>query len=106
MLLRLAPFLLLATAVSAAERVPLTGLHQPVEILRDRWGVPHIYASNTDDLFFAQGYMAARDRLWQIDRWRREGTGKLAEIAGPEAIERDRLARAVRFRGDPQAEWQ
>src|SRR5689334_24916360 len=50
--------------------------------------------------------MAARERLFQIDLWRRGGTGKLAEIVGPEAIERDRLARAVRFRGDPAAEWQ
>jgi penicillin amidase len=96
---------LLLSAASAAERVPLPGLHHPVEILRDRWGVPHIYASNADDLFFAQGYIAARDRLYQIDLWRREGTGRLAEIRGPEAIERDRLARAVRFRGDPAAEW-
>jgi penicillin amidase len=97
--------LLSVLAAVAAERVPLAGLRQSVEILRDRWGVPHIYASNTADLFFAQGYMAARDRLWQIDRWRREGTGRMAEIAGPEAIERDRLARAVRFRGDMDAEW-
>jgi penicillin amidase len=95
-----------AASAAGAEKIALSGLRQPVEILRDRWGVPHIYASNTGDLFFAQGYMAARDRLWQIDLWRREGTGKLAEIQGPGAIERDRLARAVRFRGDPAAEWQ
>jgi len=97
--------LLAVLIATAAERVPLPGLRQGVEILRDRWGVPHIYASNTADLFFAQGYLAARDRLWQIDRWRREGTGRLAEIAGPEAIERDRLALAVRFRGDLEGEW-
>ncbi len=88
-----------------AEEAPLPGLKQPVEILRDRWGVPHIYARNADDLFFAQGYMAARDRLWQIDLWRRVGTGKLAEILGPEAIPRDQLARVVRYRGDWNAEW-
>ena len=96
---------LLAAAAPAAETVRLPGLHQRVEILRDRWGVPHIYAANADDLFFAQGYIAARDRLWQIDTWRRIGTGKLAEVLGPEYIERDRLARAVRFRGDMEAEW-
>ena len=89
-----------------AEEVHLARLQQRVEILRDRWGVPHIYAANTPDLFFAQGYMAARDRLWQIDLWRRIGTGKLAEILGAQAIERDRLARAVRFRGDWKAEWE
>ncbi len=77
-----------------------------VEILRDRWGVPHIYAKNTDDLFFAQGYMAARDRLFQLDLWRRQNTGHLAEILGPAALPRDRIARLVRYRGDQDAEWQ
>ena len=57
------------------------------------------------DLFFAQGYIAAADRLFQIDLWRRAGTGKLAEVLGPSAIERDSLARAVNFRGDWNAEW-
>ncbi|MBM3748493.1 MAG: penicillin acylase family protein [Acidobacteria bacterium] len=89
-----------------AEEVALSGLKQPVEILRDRWGVPHIYAQTVADLFFAQGYMAARDRLFQIDLWRRAGAGHLAEVLGETAIERDRLARAVRFRGDWDAEWQ
>ena len=78
---------------------------QPVEVLRDRWGVPHIYARNTHDLFFAQGYITATDRLWQIDMWRRIGTGKLAEVLGPSAIRRDQLARAVQYRGDWDAEW-
>ncbi len=76
-----------------------------IEILRDRWGVPHIYASDTDDLFYAQGFMAAKDRLFQLDVWRRQNTGHLAEILGPTAIARDRLARLVRYRGDWQAEW-
>jgi penicillin G amidase len=76
-----------------------------VEILRDRWGIPHIYAKNLDDLFYAQGYMAARDRLFQIDLWRRQGTGRLAEVLGPDAIPRDRIARLVRYRGDWDAEW-
>jgi penicillin amidase len=76
-----------------------------IEILRDRWGVPHIYASTTGDLFYAQGYMAARDRLFQLDLWRRQNTGHLAEVLGPEAIPRDRLARLVRYRGDWDAEW-
>src|SRR5262249_2517311 len=57
------------------------------------------------DLFFAQGYITAKDRLFQIDLWRRAGTGKLAEVMGPSAIERDKLARAVSFRGDWNAEW-
>jgi len=94
---------LMAILPVRAERV--AGLHQPVEILRDRWGVPHIYAHNTGDLFFAQGWMAAKDRLFQIDLWRRAGTGKLAEVLGPSAIARDRAARLVRFRGDWAREW-
>jgi penicillin G amidase len=84
----------------------MTFVRRPVEILRDRWGVPHIYASNSDDLFFAQGYVTAKDRLFQIDLWRRIGTGKLAEVLGPSAVARDRLARLVRFRGNWDAEWQ
>jgi len=86
-----------------AEKV--AGLREPVEILRDRWGVPHIYAKNSDDLFFAQGWITARDRLFQLDLWRRTGTGKLAEVLGPSAVPRDRIARLVRFRGDWNKEW-
>src|SRR5262244_845141 len=88
-----------------AETVSLAGVRRPVEILRDRWGVPHIYAQTLEDLFFAQGYITARDRLFQIDLWRRIGTGKLAEAMGPSLVDRDRLARAVRYRGSWDAEW-
>jgi len=91
--------------LQAADAIRVPGLDQQVEILRDRWGVPHIYASTTHDLFFAQGYITAKDRLFQIDLWRRAGTGRLAEILGPSAIERDKLARAVNYRGDWNAEW-
>jgi penicillin G amidase len=90
-------------AAARAERVP--GLKEPVEILRDRWGVPHIYAKNQADLFFAQGYMSAKDRLYQIDLWRRAGQGKLAEVRGSSAVGRDRIARLLRFRGDWNQEW-
>src|SRR5205807_3528198 len=51
--------------------IAVPGLKEPVEVLRNRWGVPHIYAKNADDLFFAQGFVAAQDRLFQIDLWRR-----------------------------------
>lgn len=97
---------LASQAVSQAAAIATPGLRKPVEILRDRWGVPHIYAQTVEDLFFAQGYITAKDRLFQIDLWRRIGTGKLAEVLGPEAIDRDRLARAVRYRGSLEAEWQ
>jgi penicillin amidase len=66
------------------------GLRAPVEILVDRWGVPHVYASSPYDAFFAQGFNAARDRLWQIDLWRRRGLGLLSEILGPSFVEKDR----------------
>jgi penicillin amidase len=87
-------------------RIQLPGLEEPVEILRDQWGVPHIYAQNQRDLFFAQGFVAAQDRLFQLDLWRRIGRGETAEIFGEVAIEADRFARLVLYRGDMQAEWQ
>ncbi len=89
-----------------SKQLPVIGLKQPVEVIRDHWGVPHIYAKNSDDLFFTQGYITARDRLFQIDLWRRIGAGKLAEVLGPNYLNRDRIARLVRFRGDWQQEWQ
>ena len=85
-------------------KLTITGLHQPVEVLRDRWGVPHIYARDTHDLFFAQGFVAAQDHLWQMELWRRNGEGKLAEVLGPEYAERDRFARLIAFHGDWDAE--
>jgi penicillin amidase len=96
-------FVFLSSAPAAPIQVP--GLQKEVEILRDRWGVPHIYAVTGHDLFFAQGYITALDRLFQIDLWRRAGTGRLAEITGPSAVARDRLARAVNFHGDWATEW-
>ncbi|HYT94273.1 MAG TPA: penicillin acylase family protein, partial [Gemmataceae bacterium] len=85
--------------------VAVPGLKAPVEVLRDRWGVPHIYAKNADDLFFAQGFVAAQDRLFQLDLWRRVASGETAEILGEKALEGDRFARLIRYRGDMKAEW-
>jgi penicillin amidase len=82
------------------------GLKEPVEVIRDRWGVPHIYARNVDDLFFAQGYVVAQDRLWQMEMWRRQREGRLSEILGPATIERDRQARLLMYRGPfDDTEW-
>jgi penicillin amidase len=75
------------------------GLRAAVEIVRDRWGVPHIYAQNVDDLFFAQGYVMGQDRLWQLEMWRRQREGRLSEILGPETVERDRQTRLLMYRG-------
>ncbi|MDX3906592.1 MAG: penicillin acylase family protein [Pigmentiphaga sp.] len=81
------------------------GVTESVEIIRDRNGVSHIFAQNQRDLFFAQGYNAARDRLWQLDQWRRRGEGKMAEQFGPRFVEADRAARLFLFRGDLEAEF-
>lgn len=85
--------------------IDVPGLKEPVEVLRDKWGVPHIYAKNADDLFFAQGFVAAQDRLFQLDLWRRLAVGEMAEVLGPDAIEADTFARLMRYRGDMAAEW-
>ncbi|MDN7671001.1 penicillin acylase family protein [Burkholderia oklahomensis] len=83
----------------------IAGLREPVRIVRDSVGVSHIYARNTHDLFFAQGYNAARDRLWQLDLWRRQGEGKMAEQFGPRFAAQDRAARLFLYRGDLDAEY-
>ncbi len=97
--------LLAATLASGSAQAPATsvqmpGLSQPVEILRDRWGINHIYAQNEADLFFAQGYAAAKDRIFQFEVWRRQATGTVAEILGRRELLRDRGARLHMFRGD------
>jgi len=89
----------------ATETIALPQLQQPVEILIDRWGVPHIYAKNEADLFFAQGFNAARDRLFQIDLWRRRGLGQLSEVFGPAFVEQDKATRLFLYRGDMEKEW-
>jgi penicillin amidase len=84
----------------------LVGLKGEVTVVRDPWGIAHIYASNTDDLFFTQGFVAAQDRLWQMEMWRRAKEGTLAEVLGARAVERDRIARLLRYRGPFDAtEW-
>lgn len=87
------------------ETVSIRGLRAEVEILRDEWGVPHIYATCTEDLFFAQGFAAARDRLFQLEMWRRARTGELSTVLGSAFIESDRHARLMKFRGDAASEW-
>ncbi len=86
-------------------RVKLRGLEGEVEILRDRWGVPHIYAGNLRDLFFAVGYAQAQDRLWQMEFNRRLSSGTLAEVLGEEALEMDRLTRRIGFRRVSERDW-
>ena len=83
----------------------IAGLHEAAEIAVDRWGVPHIRANNLHDLFLAQGFNAARDRLWQIDLWRKRGLGLLSAELGPGFLEQDRASRVMLYRGDMAAEW-
>jgi penicillin G amidase len=89
--------------INGAMQVP--GLRMSVRVQRDRWGVAHIYAKSQHDLFFAQGFVVAQDRLFQMELWKRSGQGQLAEVLGPEAVERDINARRLRYRGDLQAEF-
>ncbi len=86
--------------------IPLAGLRDRVEVVRDFWGVPHIFASNVDDLFFAQGFVQAQDRLWQMEMYRRTFEGTLAEVMGPDYVRHDRLARLLKYRGPwDDREW-
>ncbi len=91
---------LAADAAAPEEKLMLPQLSQPVEIYKDRWGISHIYARNEQDLFFAQGFNAARDRLFQLEVWRRQATGTLAQILGPRELKRDIANRLFRYRGD------
>src|SRR5262249_38748794 len=65
----------------------------------------HIYARDADDLFFAQGFVAAQDRLFQIDMWRRRAVGETAEVLGKQGLAGDRFARLLRYRGNMDQEW-
>lgn len=86
-------------------QLSVEGLKAPAEIRVDHWGVPHIRAANLDDLFFTQGFNAARDRLWQIDLARKRGLGLIAADLGPGFLAQDRAARLFLYRGDMEAEW-
>jgi penicillin amidase len=96
-----------ATASTAVrERTwPVVGLENPADIVIDLWGIPHIFAASARDAFFLQGYNAARDRLWQIDLWRKRGLGLLSQSLGSAYVDQDRAARLFLYRGDLQREW-
>jgi penicillin G amidase len=76
-------------------RIELAGLQEPVDVRWDRWGVPHVYARNTHDLYFAQGYLAGSERLFQIELMCRFGSGRLSEIFGSATLAVDRFVRTV-----------
>ena len=89
--------------IHGTEKVP--GLHHSVRVQRDRWGIAHIHASDQHDLFFAQGFVAAQDRLFQMELWKRAGQGRLAEMLGPSAVQRDINALRLKYRGDMTREY-
>ena len=74
-------------------------------VVRDRWGIPHITAQNEHDLFFAQGFIQAQDRLFQMDLWRRSVQGRLAEVLGPNFIDRDVMTARIQYHGAIDADW-
>lgn len=78
-------------------RIVAEGLDAPVEIYRDRYGIPHIYAQTVEDLFFAQGLVHAQDRFWQMEFQRRLGTGRLSELFGKKLLETDKFLRLLGF---------
>ena len=89
----------------ARDEWKVKGLSAPAELIIDHWGIPHIFAGSQRDAFFLQGYNAARDRLWQIDLWRKRGLGRLSTSLGPAYVEQDRAARLFLYRGDMEQEW-
>lgn len=93
-------------SAAVPQSIRLPGLLAPAQILVDTWGVAHIYARSEDDMFFVQGFNTARDRLFQIDLWRRRGLGRLAAVFGANFVEQDRAARLFLYRGDMRREWQ
>lgn len=108
MRLALSALLLLALGTVCAQQdanYSVVGLEQPAEVIVDRWGVPHVFAATHYDAFFVQGFNVARDRLWQIDTWRRRGLGQLSEVLGPDYLQQDRANRLFLYQGDMYREW-
>jgi len=99
------PAWLHAGAPGARQELSVDGLQHPAIIVIDHWGISHIFAASVRDAYFLQGYNAARDRLWQIDLWRKRGLGLLAKSLGPAYIDQDRAARLFLYRGDMREEW-
>src|SRR4030042_2719818 len=77
--------------------VKLEGLNADVEVFRDKFGIPHVYAETDHDLYTAVGYLMAQDRLWQMDLLRRVTLGRLSDIFGETSVEEDLLLRALRY---------
>src|SRR5258706_12545383 len=85
--------------------IKVEGLNRPVDLYRDAMGIPQIYASSAHDLFFAQGYIHAQERFWQMDAWRHIGSGRLSEMFGGGQTDTDAFLRTLGWRQTAQAEW-
>lgn len=85
--------------------IKVAGLNGKVDVYRDSMGIPHIYADNMHDLFFAQGYVHAQDRFWQMDSWRHIGSGELSKMFGSGQVETDAFLRTLGWRQTAEAEW-
>jgi len=97
LLLILIPYNITRSFPQTEGQIQVPGLDTPVEVYRDSYGVPHIYASTPHDLFFAQGYVHAQDRFWQMDFWRHIGSGRLSEMLGDSLVETDQILRTLGF---------
>ncbi|MEW6028630.1 MAG: penicillin acylase family protein [Chloroflexota bacterium] len=86
--------------------IQVEGLDGPVDVIRDSMGIPHIYAATQHDLFFAQGYVHAQERFWQMDTWRHIGSGTLSEMFGESQVETDAFLRTLGWRVTAEAEWE
>jgi penicillin amidase len=82
------------------------GLESAVEVYRDRYGIPHIKASNERDAFFSQGFVTAQDRLWHMEYDRRRGMGRWAEVVGASALEQDKLTRRFRLEASARSDYE
>ncbi len=87
-------------------RISVSGITAPIRIVRDSNGIPHIYAKNTEDLYFAQGYVHAQDRFWQMELWRRIGSGRLSEYFGERTVEADIYLRTVGYSRISEREYE
>ncbi|WP_367154758.1 penicillin acylase family protein [Methylomonas sp. HYX-M1] len=88
------------------EKLSAAGLSDTVEIVTDRYGVPHVYAASITDAYLTLGYLHAQERLWQMDLNRRAGSGRLAELLGEQALPQDRFFRVLGLQRAAQANWQ
>src|SRR4051812_38411567 len=87
-------------------RVALSMLEQPAEVLRDKWGVPSIYAASSADAYRVQGWLHGTDRTFQLDLLRRIGTGRLSELVGSAGLGSDRLIRTLGFQQQIDGDWE